>query len=222
MGDSPSRCAAVTTSAASPARTPAKRRLERPESRTGTGEHAPTTTPCVGDDRRPRTTRDRGHGHDRDHEVRPRAELRERARGGPVDRRARRRPSRARPAGGRSPVAGDERRQRHDPRAARRGRDLDGRVERQEVRRPVGGGRGVDDVARHGPRVLDLPAADLARRGPQPVERRRQRAASATSVQVVVAPIRQPPSGTRSIPRSPSTREMSSTGRSIGRVACAG
>jgi hypothetical protein len=47
------------------------------------------------------------------------------------------------------------------------------------------------------------------------------RSARITSLQVVVAPIVQPDS-LRRMPRSPSMRERSSTGRTIGRPTCAG
>jgi hypothetical protein len=47
-------------------------------------------------------------------------------------------------------------------------------VERQQSRHAVGRRRGVADIARDRPGVLDLTAADLARRLLQPIEHRRQ------------------------------------------------
>src|SRR5205823_10727313 len=78
----------------------------------------------------------------------------------------------ARPEG-RAAIAGDEARERQVSRTAGSG-ELDPGVERKQRRHAVGGGRGIAEIAGERAGILDLPAADLARRLLQPVEQRRQ------------------------------------------------
>ena len=102
-----------------------------------------------------------------------------------------------------------------------RPRDLDLGVECQQAGHAVGRRRGVADVAGQGAGVLDLAAADLAAR---PASGRRTeggRSASRSSLQVVVAPSRQP-AGPAVMPRKTSMPPISSTSSSIARPTRAG
>ena len=185
IGASGERCSiAGTVAEGRPGSPPAELALEAAQPPGDRGAR-PDRDPRVDDD--PAVDHeDRRHRDDRDHEVRARAELEER---GPGDAR--------RPGLGRPGATGDLRHPQardqlagpqvgppvaraRSPRSARRAchrprRDLDRGVQRQQVGQPVGRRRGVDDVAAHGSRVLDLAPADRAGRRPQPVELGRER-----------------------------------------------
>ena len=220
---SPARCPApARRRAASPAGRP-RAPPRAPRSRARDRRAGPDGDPGVGHDRRRATTSDRGHRDDRDHEVGPRAELRERRPREPALRRCASARRQARdelvgPEVGR-PVAEHERRRparsaRHAPR--RRARRVASSASR--FGSPVGGRRGVDDVARTPSRAFWIWRPPIvARRRPQPVEHRRQRRASARSVQVVSR--RDPPAAVvgRRSRAARRARVMSRTGRSIGR-----